>query len=58
MNQLRYAIVNSPLDFLMIAATDRGLCSVQLGDSIAELEDQLRTEFRQASIQETDDLQE
>ncbi|MCY7277017.1 MAG: methylated-DNA--[protein]-cysteine S-methyltransferase [Phormidesmis sp. CAN_BIN44] len=60
MNQLEdicYAIVQSPLDFLLIAATDRGLCSVQLGDSIAELEAQLRTEFRQASIQQTDKLQ-
>ncbi|MCY7323973.1 MAG: methylated-DNA--[protein]-cysteine S-methyltransferase [Phormidesmis sp. CAN_BIN36] len=58
MTQLRYTIVDSPLDFLMIAATDQGLCSVQLGDSIAELEDQLRNEFRHASIRQTDELQE
>ena len=54
---IRYAIVKSPLDFLLIAATDRGLCSVQLGDSIAELEAQLRTEFRHASVRQTDELQ-
>jgi len=54
---VRYAIVQSPLDFLLIAATDRGLCSVQLGDSIAHLEAQLRSEFSQASIRQTDDLQ-
>ncbi len=55
--EIRYAIVDSPLDFLLIAATDRGLCSVQLGDSIADLETQLRHEFRHASIRQTDELQ-
>ena len=58
MTQLRYTIVNSPLDFLMIAATNQGLCSVQLGDSSAELEDQLRNEFCHASIRQTNELQE
>ena len=56
--EIRYAIVTSPLGFLLIAATDRGLCSVQLGDSIVELEAQLRNEFCHASIRQTDDLQE
>ncbi len=57
LEDIRYTIVQSPLDFLLIAATDRGLCSIQLGDSIADLEAQLCTEFRQAAIRQTDDLQ-
>ena len=55
--EIRYAIIDSPLDFLLVATTDRGLCSVQLGDSIADLENRLRYEFRHASIGQTDELQ-
>ena len=58
MTQICYATAHSPLGFLMIAATNQGLCSVQLGDSIVELEATLRTEFRSASIQQTDNLRE
>jgi AraC family transcriptional regulator, regulatory protein of adaptative response / methylated-DNA-[protein]-cysteine methyltransferase len=45
-----YQIGDSPLGKLLIAATERGLCSVILGDSEAQLIRELRTQFPQASI--------
>jgi AraC family transcriptional regulator, regulatory protein of adaptative response / methylated-DNA-[protein]-cysteine methyltransferase len=57
--KIRYTIAHSPLGFLLLAATDRGLCSVGLGDSIAELEAELFQAFHHASIQQTNtELQE
>lgn len=56
--KIRYTTVNSPLGYLIIAATARGLCSVRLGETVAELEDELLQEFRYASLCRTDDLQE
>jgi len=53
--EIRYTIVNSPLGFLIIAATEQGLCSVRLGETEAELEDGLRNEFRNASLRCADD---
>lgn len=56
--EIRYTTVNSPLGYLIIAATARGLCSVRLGETVAELEDELLQEFRYASLCRTDALQE
>ncbi|UCH24682.1 MAG: bifunctional DNA-binding transcriptional regulator/O6-methylguanine-DNA methyltransferase Ada [Trueperaceae bacterium] len=38
------------LGYVLVAATDRGICSVQLGDSVAELETSLQDEFNRATI--------
>ncbi len=54
---IRYATVDTPLGFLLIAMTDRGLCSVQLGETVEDLENELETEFQKASLQKADDLQ-
>jgi AraC family transcriptional regulator, regulatory protein of adaptative response / methylated-DNA-[protein]-cysteine methyltransferase len=51
---IRYATVSSPLGIVLVAATDRGLCSVRLGETAAELERELHQEFRHASLQPTD----
>ncbi len=57
--EIRYTTVNSPLGFLIIATTKRGLCSVRLGETAAELEDELMQEFHHASLQRADhELQE
>lgn len=56
--KIHYTTVNSPLGYLIIAATARGLCSVRLGETVAELEDELLQEFRYASLCRTDELQE
>lgn len=52
--EIRYTTVNSPLGYLIIAATERGLCSVRIGETVTELEDELRNEFRHASLRRTD----
>lgn len=53
--EIRYATVNSPLGYLLVAATTRGICSVRLGDNLAELEDGLQSEFRHASLRRAED---
>jgi AraC family transcriptional regulator of adaptative response/methylated-DNA-[protein]-cysteine methyltransferase len=42
---IRYTCVNSPLGRMLIAATDKGICSIQFADSDEELEQSLRQEF-------------
>jgi AraC family transcriptional regulator of adaptative response/methylated-DNA-[protein]-cysteine methyltransferase len=48
---IRYTVVASPLGQLLVAATDRGVCSVRLGDDAAELEAGLRSEFAAARFE-------
>src|SRR2546427_8359768 len=43
-----YTIVASPVGRLLVAATERGVCSVKLGDSDAALVAALRREFPEA----------
>jgi AraC family transcriptional regulator of adaptative response/methylated-DNA-[protein]-cysteine methyltransferase len=47
---IRYTTRPCPLGYVLVAATDRGICAVQLGDSVAELEAGLRSEFSRATI--------
>lgn len=47
---VRYAVADSPLGRLLVAATPRGICSVKLGDSDEALTDDLRREYPAASI--------
>jgi len=49
--KISYTIVNSPLGRLLVAATERGICMVSLGDSAAALEAALRHEYPSAEIQ-------
>lgn len=42
---IRYAIADSPLGRMLIAATDRGICAIQFGDSDHELLEGLKREF-------------
>jgi len=42
---VRYAFADSPLGRMLIAATDKGICSIQFADSDEELEQGLRREF-------------
>ena len=48
--RLAYAIAPSPLGRLLVAATDRGVSAVRLGDSDAALEASLRAEFPEAEV--------
>jgi AraC family transcriptional regulator of adaptative response/methylated-DNA-[protein]-cysteine methyltransferase len=47
---IRYTIVRSVLGQLLVAATDRGVCSVALGDTAEELEKGLTREFPSAEL--------
>lgn len=49
-----YTIVTSPLGRLLVAATEKGICAVALGDSDAVLETNLRAEFPAARIERND----
>lgn len=44
----------SPLGTVLLAATDKGLCSVKLGDDVAHLKRLLAEEFDQADLREAD----
>jgi AraC family transcriptional regulator of adaptative response/methylated-DNA-[protein]-cysteine methyltransferase len=48
---IRYATADSPVGRLLVAATERGLCAVRLGDGDAEVEEALRREFPRATLQ-------
>jgi AraC family transcriptional regulator of adaptative response/methylated-DNA-[protein]-cysteine methyltransferase len=52
--QIGYTIAASPLGQVMVAATQRGLCFVSLGDSERGLERDLRHEFPEAEIHRSD----
>jgi AraC family transcriptional regulator of adaptative response/methylated-DNA-[protein]-cysteine methyltransferase len=49
--RLRYAIVESPMGRLLVAATDRGVCAVSMGSSDAELLRALAREYPAATLQ-------
>jgi AraC family transcriptional regulator of adaptative response/methylated-DNA-[protein]-cysteine methyltransferase len=47
---MRYTIVDSPVGRLMVAGTERGICSVKLGDRDERLEQDLRREYPEATV--------
>jgi AraC family transcriptional regulator of adaptative response/methylated-DNA-[protein]-cysteine methyltransferase len=47
---IRYSIVDSPLGRLLVGATPRGICSVAMGTSDAELERALTREYPAADV--------
>ena len=47
-----FVTLSTPLGRLLVAATDRGVCRVMLGDSAAKLEADLRGEFDAADVRE------
>ncbi|MEP0909327.1 bifunctional DNA-binding transcriptional regulator/O6-methylguanine-DNA methyltransferase Ada [Leptolyngbya sp. GB1-A1] len=61
--QIRYAIMQLPpwgtakqpsFGWLLVAATQQGLCSVRLGETALELEQELQQEFKAAQLQPDD----
>jgi AraC family transcriptional regulator of adaptative response/methylated-DNA-[protein]-cysteine methyltransferase len=51
---IKYAIVEASLGRLLVAATEKGVCSVMLGDSDASLKSELLHEFPAAEIRKDD----
>jgi AraC family transcriptional regulator of adaptative response/methylated-DNA-[protein]-cysteine methyltransferase len=48
---ITYAMVESPLGLLLLAATDRGVCFVEFGDSQELLLEELRKEYPEAKLE-------
>jgi AraC family transcriptional regulator, regulatory protein of adaptative response / methylated-DNA-[protein]-cysteine methyltransferase len=48
--RIGYTVVDTPLGRMLVAATDRGICRVSLGERDEELERQLQAEFPAAEI--------
>jgi AraC family transcriptional regulator, regulatory protein of adaptative response / methylated-DNA-[protein]-cysteine methyltransferase len=49
---ISHTVLPTPVGQLLVAATDRGLCSVMLGDSTVELETALRREYPAATLRQ------
>jgi AraC family transcriptional regulator of adaptative response/methylated-DNA-[protein]-cysteine methyltransferase len=52
---IHYTVVPTALGLLMVAVTERGVCSVSLGDDEAGLVEALRSEYPQAELARTTD---
>jgi len=52
---VRYTIASSPLGRMLIAATDKGICSIQFADSDSQLQQGLLREFPFATRRQDDD---
>ncbi|MGH8106356.1 MAG: methylated-DNA--[protein]-cysteine S-methyltransferase [Arenimonas sp.] len=52
--QIRYTILETRLGMTLIAATERGICAIALGDKENKLEDELREEFPAADLKRVD----
>ena len=48
---IRWTLVDTPLGRTLVAATERGICAVELGDDDAALERRLREEFPLAQLE-------
>lgn len=52
--EIRWSLVDTRLGRALVAATERGICAVALGDDDAALEQELRGEFPRARLQRVD----
>ena len=52
---IQYAISDGPLGRVLVATTERGVCAVELGDTDSEVEDVLRADFPNATIERAAD---
>jgi len=53
--QIRYSIIDSPLGRLLVAATERGVCGVCIGDSDAFVENSLAEDYPSAILHRSDE---
>jgi len=52
--KIRYTIADSPLGWLLVGATERGVCSISFGDLEEELVEDLRARFPKAELKQMD----
>ncbi len=53
--QIHFTTASCPLGYVLVGATERGLCAVSLGDSPAELEAALHADYPAAEIERDDE---
>ena len=53
--QIRWTVIDTELGLALVAATERGLCSIALGEDAAALEAELRREFPKAELSQVVD---
>jgi len=53
--RIRYSIIDSPLGRLLVAATERGVCGVCIGDSDAFVENSLAEDYPSAILHRSDE---
>lgn len=51
---INYSITNSPLGYLLVAATEKGICSVRLDSDKKKLESEFKKEFEAARLMPND----
>ena len=51
---IHHTLAKSSLGNVLVAATDRGICMIELGDDVAALEARLQEEFPRARLQRVD----
>jgi len=51
---IHYTVASTPIGKMLLAATERGICSIQFSDSAATLERRLHSEFPKAEIVHSD----
>jgi AraC family transcriptional regulator, regulatory protein of adaptative response / methylated-DNA-[protein]-cysteine methyltransferase len=51
---IHYTIAPTPIGNMLLAATDRGVCSIQFGDGLSTLENELRVEYPKAELVRSD----
>ena len=54
--QIRYLISESKLGFVLVAETDRGICSVSMADTHEQLIGQLSSEFNKATLLQSEEV--
>ncbi|MBM0741293.1 bifunctional DNA-binding transcriptional regulator/O6-methylguanine-DNA methyltransferase Ada [Phormidium sp. CLA17] len=52
--EIRFAIAQSFLGLVLVAATERGVCAIEFGDTPEMLTERLKTRFPNAQVQESD----
>ena len=52
--KIRFAVADTKLGHMLVAATDQGVCAVRFGESLVALEKELRGEFPEAEITSDD----
>jgi len=53
--EIRWTMLDTEIGLAMVAATERGLCAIALGDDAAALEAELRREFPKAALHQVAD---